>query len=286
MPAVGDADLHRRGIGQRSKHNTLGRTVCERTGQDRHAEPGPDQSEDGQHVPGFVRDRGCKPGLGTRPQDELVKRWPCVGCDTHKRIRPEIGEFHPSRMRPGVTGRQGCHQNIGRDGFGRNVAMRNGKDWKGDVDPPVHERIDLIPGVENLEVERHVRMTGEEGPEDPAQHACRGGVAGSDRKTTGLSVSGLTSRGDRVVGFLEYPARLFEKSLARLRQCDKMSRSVKEIDSQLALEVLNLLGEGGLRDVKFLGSSAEVELVGDRNEVTQVPKLQTLPPSTPFLKLI
>ena len=36
--------------------------------------------------------------------------------------------------------------------------------------------------------------------------------------------------------------------------------------------------------MKFLGSSAEVELVGDRDEVTQVPKFQ-LSPRPLFLKL-
>ena len=167
-------------------------------------------------------------------------------------------------------------------GFGRNVAMRNGKDWKGDVDPPVHERFDLIPGVEGLEVEHHVRVAREEGDEDPAQHAGLGSVAESDRKTADLSVPALRAVATALSVSWRIAARLLEKSLARLRQRDEMSRSVEEIDAQLALEVLNLMGQRGLRDVELLRGSPEVELIGDRNEVAQVPKFHLCPPDPPF----
>ena len=62
---------------------------------------------------------------------------------------------------------------------------------------------------------------------------------------TDLSVPGLASRHTAWSVSWRIAARLLEKGPARLGQCDKMSRSMKESDSQLALEVLNLLGSGG-----------------------------------------
>ena len=275
MSAVGDTDLDRRRIRQRHGIRHL-RPDGERTGQDRHAEPGPDQAEDGEDVAGFGDDRGRETRLRARPKNEIVERRPPSGEMRTKGVRPEIGEAdvagarkrmdRPAALRPEPRSSMA---------LGRDVAMRDGKDGKGDVDPPVHERVDLLPGVQSLEVEHHVRVTGEKRLEDlcPGRRPRRRGRIRSKgvRPPVSRTCEPWRRRGRCPA---EYAAIFSRKASARLRQRDKMSRPVKEIDAELALEVLDLLGEGGLRNVEFLGSSAEVKLVGDRNEVTQVPKFQ------------
>ena len=56
---------------------------------------------------------------------------------------------------------------------------------------------------------------------------------------------------------------------------------VKQGDAELALELLDLLGEGGLRDVQPRGRPAEVPLLGEhgeRPEVTQFHASQLINP--------
>ena len=230
---------------------------------------------------GFVGDGGRETRLRARPENEIVE--PAVGRHAHEGSRPEIGEADVAGACQRVGGRERDDRSLGSHELGCHVPVRDGKDGKGDVDPPVKERFDLLPGAQGMEVEHHVRVTLQEGLQDLSQDAGLAGRAEPERKVPDLSVAGLASRHHGVVAVLEDAADLLEEGAARLRQRDKMPRSMKESDSELAFEVLNLLGKRRLRDVKFVGSPAEVKFVGDRDEITQVPKLQLLP-SPLFLK--
>ena len=49
--------------------------------------------------------------------------------------------------------------------------------------------------------------------------------------------------------------------------------TLEEIDTDLALEIMDLSRERGLRDAQLLGCAAEVELLGDRDEVADLAKV-------------
>ena len=64
--------------------------------------------------------------------------------------------------------------------------------------------------------------------------------------------------------------RLGEEPLALEGQRDAAGRAVDEQDAELALQTPELLADGGLHDVQPLGGTAEVQLLGDRDEVLEL----------------
>ena len=227
------------------EYDAFGWPASERPGQDGDAEPGANQTEDGQDVSGFTFDGRREARFGARPLNEIVERRPRVGRNAHEGFRTEIGESQPAGARQGVRGRHRHDQGFVRNGLGGDVPVRYRKDWKGNIDPAVEERLDLLPGVEGMKVERHVRMARKKGAEDLPQDARFGSRAEPEREAPDLSVSRLAGSFHRVVGVLEDVAHLLEKGPARFRERDEVSRPVEETHAKFALQVLNLMREGG-----------------------------------------
>jgi len=72
--------------------------------------------------------------------------------------------------------------------------------------------------------------------------------------------------------------RLLEERAAGDGERDAALRAVEELDAQLLLELAHLLADGRLRDVKPVGCTAEVQLLGDRHEVPEMTKFHCSPP--------
>jgi hypothetical protein len=83
------------------------------------------------------------------------------------------------------------------------------------------------------------------------------------------------SDGDRVLGRAQDVVGLREERRARRRQRDAPPVAHQELDSHVVLERPDLLAERRLGHVQALGGSTEVQLLGDRDEVTEVAKLHT-----------
>jgi hypothetical protein len=67
----------------------------------------------------------------------------------------------------------------------------------------------------------------------------------------------------------ERSRRLPEQRLARIRQANASLGAREELDSQLAFELLDRATESRLRDVQASRGAAEVQLLGDGDEVAQ-----------------
>jgi hypothetical protein len=89
---------------------------------------------------------------------------------------------------------------------------------------------------------------------------------------------GLASHLGGAVSGSEDRPRFVQESVAGLRQLDPMLRANEKIDPQLFLEVANLLGKRRLGGVQPRGRVPEVELVGDGDEVSEVPKFHGFDP--------
>ncbi len=265
-------------MSQPTEYDALGWPARERSRQDRHAESGSNQSEDCQDVTGFVCDGGCEARLRAGSEDEVVECGPHFRRYAHERVRTEVDEPNPPRACQGVSGWQRGDQGLDPYRLGGDVPVRHGKDREGDVDSTVCERFDLFSGVEGLEVESHARMARQEGVQDLSPHAGLGSDAESDRKAADFPASCPASRRHGVVGVLENAPRLLQEGATGLREGDEMPRSVEEIDTELPLQILNLVRQRRLRDVELFCGTAEVKLVGDRNEVTQMPQFHAYPP--------
>lgn len=74
---------------------------------------------------------------------------------------------------------------------------------------------------------------------------------------------------------LENLPRVREVGPAGLGQVDAMVVADEEVEPKLALELADLPAQRRLGDVEPLGSAAEVQLVGNGNEVAEMPELHT-----------
>jgi hypothetical protein len=80
------------------------------------------------------------------------------------------------------------------------------------------------------------------------------------------------------LGLAEHAPRLLEHGVAGVCQRDAPLGAVEEPHAELLLELPNLLAHGRLRDVQALRGPAEVQLLGDRDEVPDVAKLHAWVP--------
>ena len=78
----------------------------------------------------------------------------------------------------------------------------------------------------------------------------------------------------RLVYFLQNLAGIIQKNSPGFRQLDFATSPVQQGIANLFLQITDLLAQGGLRGVKPLGSTGEIQLFRDCNEVTQVSQFQ------------
>ena len=74
-------------------------------------------------------------------------------------------------------------------------------------------------------------------------------------------------------GVPQHVPRLLEQGGARDGELDAALAAVEELDPELLLESAHLLAYCRLRDVKALRCPAEVQFLGDGDEVPQMPEL-------------
>src|SRR2546427_8905934 len=86
--------------------------------------------------------------------------------------------------------------------------------------------------------------------------------------------AGARDSSDRAV---ERVAGLGQERLAGAGESDSAGESLEQRDPQLGLEIMDLLGEGGLGDVETPGGPGESEFLGDGDEIAQVAQLHLAP---------
>jgi hypothetical protein len=145
--------------------------------------------------------------------------------------------------------------------------MRRGQQRKSDVDLASHEGFDLSRRIELTQIEDDLWVAREKRREDLPKHPALGGGTEPDRQASDLAATRSARDRHRMVGIVEDMTGLFEEGAARLRESDEMARAMEEIDPELALQVLDLMGKGGLGDMELFRRATEVQLVGDRDEI-------------------
>src|SRR4029453_4068705 len=77
----------------------------------------------------------------------------------------------------------------------------------------------------------------------------------------------------RSVESLQHVARTLQKHAAGLGQPDLASAPVDQHDAEIAFELRDLPAERGLRDREPRGGTAEMQFLGDGNEIDQSPEI-------------
>jgi hypothetical protein len=99
-----------------------------------------------------------------------------------------------------------------------------------------------------------------------------GGHVRGDAQPEGAGLAGADPRHDalELLDALDDATRLVEQQRAGGRQLDAPRGADEQLDAQRGLERLDALAERRLRDVQARGGAAEVQLLGDGDEVAQV----------------
>jgi hypothetical protein len=66
--------------------------------------------------------------------------------------------------------------------------------------------------------------------------------------------------------------RLAQEDAAGIGQCDVVATAIEERYADIGLELTNLLAERRLRRVQACGGTREIEFLGHRHEVLQMPQ--------------
>src|ERR1700741_2228054 len=77
----------------------------------------------------------------------------------------------------------------------------------------------------------------------------------------------------QLVGVRQQVSRLGKECRTRWRQHNSSAITIEESDFEVALQSLDLLGERRTGDVQPVGGPAEVQLLGDSDEVAQLAQL-------------
>ena len=143
-----------------------------------------------------------------------------------------------------------------------------------DVDALVAEGVDLLARIHLEEREPDVRLVHPEEAEHVGEDARPGrGLDEADAEPPRLAARGALRGAHATLGLREREPRLGEKGVAGGRELDAACMAFEERRADLALQVADLPAQRRLRDVESPRRAAEVQLLGDRDEVAKVAEL-------------
>ena len=127
----------------------------------------------------------------------------------------------------------------------------------------------LLGGIQFGELEIDVRVVPAMSAHDVRQDAVHGGLQGTNMKMTQMTGGRPACGGEGPFAVRQRQSGLTQKCGAGIGEFDRAPGPIDEVHSQLAFELLNLLTQRWLGDVKALGGAAEVSFLGHGHEVAK-----------------
>jgi hypothetical protein len=215
--------------------------------------------------------REAGPATGADEDVEVPGRG--VPREEEHRLAREVGEAHARTTRqPMPLGKNG-DERLARDRVDDEARLVHRETDEADVDPAVTQRFGLRRREQRVQLDVDV---GEARAPD-AQHARQDVEVGRgdepDREPPDFAASRALRHALRTLRLRQDLAGVSEERTARGRQLDAALRPVEEHDSELLLELADLLAQRRLRDPHPRGRAAEVQLLRDGDEVAEVAEL-------------
>ena len=170
------------------------------------------------------------------------------------------------------------HEPLASGHFADDAFGLDRKAHESDVDPAPAEGLDLSLRREVLKEDLDRRRVLPEEPEGLAQERPVGLRRNADDQLPGFLPRRLPRQARRALGRGQNPARFPEEPISRRRELDVTPDAPQKIDLELGLEIPDLLAQGRLGGVETVRGAAEVEVLGDRDEVAKVPQLHEAVP--------
>ncbi len=228
------------------------------------------EAENRQPLRSFLDDAGAEAVLLAERDGLLEGAIACRGGEEDEGLVAEAG---------GGDGVAGCERMMGgedgHEGFGEErldvqlgggAAVAQEASVEGALDEPLHHH----GGVGLVELELYVgelpAITAEHGGQC-CEHA---GADEADAKGADLAAADAACLFEVLLYVAEGAAGALEEDEACAGELDGARGADEESVAEDLLELANLLGEGRLGEVQALGCAAEVQLLGDGDEVAQV----------------
>ena len=176
-------------------------------------------------------------------------------------------------MRERVRVGQRGHHRLLDDGLDLQFRPRARHADEPDVEPAVLELAQLLAGAELVQAQRDVRRVVAERAQQLGHERVHRRADEADRQPADLAALDAPGLARCVLDRVEDLPRPDEERLAGGRQLDPALVAQQQRRPDLLLELADLLAQRRLRHVQALGRAAEVQLLGDDDEVAQVAEL-------------
>ena len=185
--------------------------------------------------------------------------------DSPARASGRIEPFARERM----PGRERSHEGlIHDDAEAEHRRALHRRVQQSDVDVARSQRFRLCARRQLPQLERDVWRAFPESAKGGRQHAVRRRRDEADDEPAHDAFAGAPSGDGRRLGHLEQPASVIEEDPTGHGETRGAADTGEELNAELALELLNLPAEGGLRDVQALRRAGEVSFLRDGDERT------------------
>jgi hypothetical protein len=216
---------------------------------ERDSEPGCHEAQHGHHPTRLVRDFGNEARVVTSAENKIIETGPDFAGDKDERLLGKLGQRDRILTREAMRSRKGDDEALLADPLDQESAVRDWKQRERDLDPASSERLDLLLCVQTVELDSNVRMPREEDRENFLQNPTLRRRAATNREAADLAAPCLMGDLHGMLRITEHLTSLLEKQPAGFRKRDRPPIPPEQLDTELPLEVLDLVRERRLRDV-------------------------------------
>ena len=214
---------------------------------------------------------GERPVAARRPVKQVVEARRLLAREQDQRLAGEAAQRDPAALGERMVGRDRgdralAHHDLGHQRF---VGIDRGTD-ESDVEQPGGERAQLFERRALAELDLDARAAAAEALDDPGHDRQQRRADEVDAQQPRLAGLDPPDGRDRDVELVEHRARVSQERLAGRGELDAAAGAVQQPASELILEPRDLLAQGRLGDVQASRRTAEVKLLGDGDEVTQL----------------
>jgi hypothetical protein len=244
--------------------------IANRGRHKRNAETGGHKADVRLEALGLVQYVGCEAGAMADAEKPIVMARCSAPGEQNHRIALQLRDLHANASRQGVSGRQGDDQRLALDRFQYQAVVVDGQAQDSELNLSAPQRLHLLPGQKRMQFDVRIREAFSPQLQGPRQNVQIGGGHKSDHDLTDLAATRPLRRMHRPLRLFEHASCLHEKGGASGGQRDTTRRSMQKSHTEPALQGLNLLAQGRLRDAQPRSRTTEVKFFGDRNEVAQM----------------
>src|SRR5262249_32641717 len=142
-----------------------------------------------------------------------------------------------------------------------------------DVDRVGGQQFKLFFGTPLEKVEYHPGELSAEAAQNRGQGGVGGGAGKPDAQKARRPLRGTAGGPGDPPGRRGCAASLFQNRPSRVGQLHTPPGAIEQPDSELVFELANLLAQRRLCDMQSCGSAAEMQFLGNRNEIAEVSQL-------------